>query len=165
MSMFNAIDLTGQGNEVKCISNSEEVKMYAKRFPQGHWTFLGPGDEKKWYGNRSYKLEGKWKFIASKMVQRSEETGHRILTSARALSRGILKRLKFKRRHTSQSDASDTEHLFRIIHSVNQLRIYGAVSIWSGQHGQSPNGTVPTLERFTTTEDSVNQEILKSVNA
>ena len=23
------------------------VKMYAKRFSQGHWTFLGPGDEKK----------------------------------------------------------------------------------------------------------------------
>ena len=26
-----------------CISNSEKVKDYKKRFPQGHWTFLGLG--------------------------------------------------------------------------------------------------------------------------
>ena len=32
-----------------CISNSEKVKEYAKGFSQGHWSFLCPGDEKKWY--------------------------------------------------------------------------------------------------------------------
>ena len=47
MSMFNDIDWTRKGNDGICISNSEKVKEYAKRFLQGHWEFLGPGDEKK----------------------------------------------------------------------------------------------------------------------
>ena len=49
--MFNDIDWTRKGNDGFCISNLENVKEDAKRFSQGHWTFLGPGDEKKWYGN------------------------------------------------------------------------------------------------------------------
>ena len=60
MSMFNDIEWTKTGNEENCISNSERVKMHAKRFPRGHWTFLGPGDEKKWYGIRNDTFEGKW---------------------------------------------------------------------------------------------------------
>ena len=44
MSMFNDIDWTTKGNDGICISNSDFVKKYAKRFSQGHWTFLGLGD-------------------------------------------------------------------------------------------------------------------------
>ena len=29
-----------------------------KRFQLGHWSFLSPGDEEKWYGTQSYKPEG-----------------------------------------------------------------------------------------------------------
>ena len=47
MSMFNDIDWTRKRNDGICTSNSEKVKAYAKRFSQGHWTFLGPGDEKE----------------------------------------------------------------------------------------------------------------------
>ena len=47
-------DWTSKGKSEKCISNSEQVKNYAKRSLQGHWTFFGPGDEKKWYGTLSY---------------------------------------------------------------------------------------------------------------
>ena len=46
MSKFNDVDWTRKGYEEKCISNSEEIKMYAKRFSQGQWTFINPGDEK-----------------------------------------------------------------------------------------------------------------------
>ena len=49
MSMFNDIDWTSSGNSERCMSKSEHVKNYAKRFSRGHWTFLGPSDEKKWY--------------------------------------------------------------------------------------------------------------------
>ena len=56
-------------------------------------------------------------------------------------------------------------NFFRINHSVSQLSVYGAVSNWSGQLGQSPNETEPTSERFTRKEESVNQDILKSVNS
>ena len=39
--MFKDIDWTRIGNDGICTSNSEEVKEYAKRFSQGHWTFFG----------------------------------------------------------------------------------------------------------------------------
>ena len=51
--------LTKKGNSEICISNSEQVKNYAKRFSRGHWSFLGPGDEEKWFGTHTYKPEGK----------------------------------------------------------------------------------------------------------
>ena len=63
MSMY--IDWTKKGNDEICISNAEKVKDYAMRFLQGHGTFLGPGDEKKWYGKCKYKPEGKWDSVAS----------------------------------------------------------------------------------------------------
>ena len=52
-------------------------------------------------------------------------------------------------------DASNTELVFRIIHTVNQLSIYGAVSNWC-EHFEK--GQERILE-------SVNKEILKSVNS
>ena len=38
-------------NGENCISNAEEVRTYATKFTQGHWTFLGPGSEEKRYGD------------------------------------------------------------------------------------------------------------------
>ena len=57
MSMFNDIDWTRGGNDDNCISYSEKVKTYAKKFSQEHWTFLGPGDEKKCVDNQSTLLK------------------------------------------------------------------------------------------------------------
>ena len=62
MSMFNDIDWTRRGNPERCIPNSEQVKNYTKRFSRGLWTFLGPADEKKWYGTLSHTPEGKMGF-------------------------------------------------------------------------------------------------------
>ena len=45
MSTFNDIDWNKKNNEGECISNSEEIRDYAKRFSQGHWTVL---DEDMW---------------------------------------------------------------------------------------------------------------------
>ena len=50
VSMFSDIDWNKKNNEGECISNSEEIRDYAKRFSQGHWTFLGSGNEEIWYG-------------------------------------------------------------------------------------------------------------------
>ena len=101
----------------------------AKRFPRGHWTFLGPGDEKKWYGTLSYTPEGKWDSTATQVVERFKETGHRVLKNISALSCGIVKRKSNKDSIHFNADASNTELLFRTIHSANQLCIYGAVSV------------------------------------
>ena len=73
MSMFNDIDWTKRGKSEKCISNSDQIKNYAEIFSQNHWTFLGPRDEKKWYGTLSYKPEGKWDSVASSMVHDSQK--------------------------------------------------------------------------------------------
>ena len=45
MSMFNDIHWNKKNNEGACISNSEEIRDFAKRFSQGHWTVL---DQDMW---------------------------------------------------------------------------------------------------------------------
>ena len=40
MSLFSDFDWTAKGNEGKCISNSDPVKMYANIFSQGHLDVL-----------------------------------------------------------------------------------------------------------------------------
>ena len=39
-------------------NNSETIKQYARRFLRGHWSFLGPGSEKKWHGIYDGKPDG-----------------------------------------------------------------------------------------------------------
>ena len=136
-SMFNDIDWTRKGNDGICISNREKAKEYAKRFLQGHWTFLGPGDEEKWYGTLAYSPEGKWDSAASQMVERFKETGHPVFKSISALSRGILKKTNNRDTIHFNADASNTEFMFRIIHSENQLSIHGAVSNWCEHFGST----------------------------
>ena len=47
MSMYNNIDWTRRGNKQNCIANALRVTEYARRFPQGRWSFLVPGSKKK----------------------------------------------------------------------------------------------------------------------
>ena len=49
MSMFNDIIWGSTDNERECFANATLVSLFAKRFPAGRWSFLGPGKEKKWY--------------------------------------------------------------------------------------------------------------------
>ena len=64
---------TKRENSERCISNSEQVTKYSERFSRGHWTFLGQGDEKKWFVTLSYTSEGKWDPIAAQMVDVSKK--------------------------------------------------------------------------------------------
>ena len=47
MSMYNDIELRKRGNRENCIANAHRVTEYARRFMRGHWSFLGPGSDKK----------------------------------------------------------------------------------------------------------------------
>ena len=38
-----------ENNDQECISNSEAVRNYAKKFLPAHWTFIGLGSEDRWY--------------------------------------------------------------------------------------------------------------------
>ena len=41
-----------------CIANSSLVSEYDRQLAQGHWSFLGSGSEKKWYGTHVFKPNG-----------------------------------------------------------------------------------------------------------
>ena len=58
MSMFNDISWVSEANE--CIANATLVTLFAKRFPAGRWSFLGPGPEKKWYSTYIDRPRGEW---------------------------------------------------------------------------------------------------------
>ena len=58
MSMFNDIVWDAKGNDEQCVNNSKTIKEYAERFPRGHWSFLGLGSEKKWYGTYDGQPDG-----------------------------------------------------------------------------------------------------------
>ena len=94
------------------------------------------------------------------MVERFIETGHPVFKGISALSRGILKRKGGRCTIHFNADSSNTELLFRTIHSANQLSIYGAVSSWCGEFGQRPNEKDPTAEKFAAKE---NEQLLKNV--
>ena len=51
MPMCNDITWREKGNTEGCEYNSKTIADYARKFPCGRWSFLGPGSEKKWYGN------------------------------------------------------------------------------------------------------------------
>ena len=63
MSMFN--DIEWKTNDENCISNAERVKNYAINFSQGHWAFLGPGSDEKWYGSSSYAQKRRMGFYSN----------------------------------------------------------------------------------------------------
>ena len=133
--------LNGQEKDTKTIlfqiqKNSSRTRRDSRK---DICALLGPGNEKKWYGNCNYKLEGKWDSIASQMVQRFKETGHPVFTSASALSHGIRKKSKVKESPPFNADASKKELLFRIIHSANQLSIHGAVTGWCEEFDRTTN--------------------------
>ena len=80
-----------KGNKELRIVNSRTVAGYAKRFAQGHWSFLGLGSEKKWYGSNTYKRNGEWDDVAEHMLLNLSESGHPVFRGTSALERGALK--------------------------------------------------------------------------
>ena len=61
MSMFNDISCGTKDNEEKCLANARFVSLYARRFGNGQWSFIGPGSEKKWYSIKEDSPQGIWR--------------------------------------------------------------------------------------------------------
>ena len=154
MSMFNDIYGTRRGNLEHCFSNSEQVKNYAKKFMQGHWTFLGPECEKKWHGQSHYPPGGIWQDTAKMMVEQFEESGHPVFKGVSPLARGILGRRTTRRPYTSMRMLRTQNFIYRTIHSTNQLRIFGAVAKWCEDFGMKSDEKHPK---------TINDKILKVV--
>ena len=128
MSMFNDIFCDRYDNKNECLKNADFVKTFAGRFGIGQWSFIGPGSEKKWYPSEN-SPQGAWDHVAEEMLLKFAESGHPIFRSTTPLSRGQLKskgKGKVSILFTADQDAVDT--VYRIILSVNQLSVYGAVA-------------------------------------
>ena len=99
------------------------------RFGTGQWSLLGPGSEKKWYSISADSRQGQWDRMAERMMLEFWQSGHPVFRATSPLSRGQLK----SKGHGKLSihycaDLETIETTFRIIISVNQLSLYGAVA-------------------------------------
>ena len=105
------------------------VSLFAKRFPAGRWSFLGPGSEKKWYSTYNERPRGEWDRVAELMMIKFRESGHLVFRATSSLSRGTLK-IKGGGQLSIHfcADGDTIETVFRKIIAVIQLSIYGAVS-------------------------------------
>ena len=130
LSMFNDISCDRKGNKDECLANAGVVKVLARRFGIGQWPFNGPGSEKKWYSMEENSPQGIWDNIADKMLLEFTESGHPVFRATSPLSRGILKSKGHGKLsiHFAANERT-IETIFRIIISVNQLSIYGAVAV------------------------------------
>ena len=111
------------------MANARVVKVLAKKFGIGQWSFIGPGSEKKWYSAEGNSPQGPWDQKADEMLLEFAESGHPIFRATTPLSRGKLK----SKGHGKLSihftaDYSTIETIFRIIVSANQLSLYGEVA-------------------------------------
>ena len=129
MSMFNDISCDRKGNKEECLANAGVVKVLAKKFGIGQWSFIGPGSEKKWYSSEENSPQGAWGHIADELLLEFAESGHPIFRATTPLSRS-----KFKSKGHGKlsihfaADELTIETIFRKIISANQLSLYGAVA-------------------------------------
>ena len=140
--MFNHISCDRYDNKDECLKNADYVKTLAKRFGIGQWSFIGPGSEKKWYPSEN-SPQGAWDQIAEEMLLQFAESGHPIFRATTPLSRGQLKskgRRKVSIHFTADQNTIDT--IYRIILSVNQLSVYGAVAAICDEYESHQDSTV-----------------------
>ena len=129
MSMFNDVLWGSKDIERECNANVDFVSKFAKRFPPGRWSFLGPGSEKQWCSTYIDRPQGEWDRVAELMMIKFGESGHPVFRATSPLSRGTLKSKgggKLSIHFCADGDTIET--VFRTIISVSQLSIYGAVS-------------------------------------
>ena len=138
MSMFNDISCDRKDNKEKCLANARVVKVLAKKFGIGQWSFIGPGSEKKWYSAEENSPQGAGDHIADEMLLEFAESGHPIFRATTLLSRCKLKSKghgKLSIHFTADHSTIDT--IFRIIISANQLSLYGACEEFEAHQDRS----------------------------
>ena len=152
MSMFNDIIWWYKDNETECIANSTLVSLFAKRFPAGRSSFLGPGAETKWYSTNKERPGGKWDRFAELMMIKFRESGHPVFPSHESIvQRSAQKQRWWKIVDTLSVPTSETiKTVFRTITSVNQLSLYGAVAgifeEYESVHDRTVRPVVRTVE-------------------
>ena len=108
--------------------NANLVSIYARRFSLGRLSFLGPGSEKKWYSSHDIKPQEERDRVEELMMIEIGQSGHPVFCATSPLSRGTLKSKGGGNCQYTSVPMEERLKLVRTIISVNQLRIYGAVS-------------------------------------
>ena len=139
----------------------ESSKYLQRRFGVGQWSFIGPGSEKKWSSSEN-SPQGAWDNIAEQMLLEFAESGHPIFRATTPLSRGSLKskgRGKMSIHFAADEFTMDT--IFRIILSVNQLSIHGAVAALfeEFENHQDGSGEPETLMGQSIVLDEIKAEV------
>ena len=120
MSMFNDISCDRKGNNEECLANAGVLKVLAKKFGIGQWSFIGPGSEKKWYSAEEDSPQGAWDHTEDEMLLEFAESGCPIFRATTPLSRGKLKsKGQGKLSINFTADYSTIETIFRIIVFAN----------------------------------------------
>ena len=130
MSMFNDISCGTKDNEKECLANARLVSLYARRFGEGQWSFIGPGTEKKWYSMKEDSPKGIWDNLAEKMLLEFAESGcPNFHATTPFVQRCQLKSKGHGKLSIHFAAVQETiETIFRIIASANQLSLYGAIA-------------------------------------
>ena len=113
-----------EDNEQEYESSANFVPVYARRFPQGRWSFLGPRSEEKWYSTYDSRPQGEWDRVAESMMIKFGESGCPIFRPTTPLSRGQLKSKghgKLSIHYCADDDTIETVFapLFLLISSVS----------------------------------------------
>ena len=121
--------VTEKSNKEECLANARIVKVLAKKFGIGQWSFIGPSSEKKWNSVNTIVHKEHGIISRKKCCWNSQKSGHPIFRATTPLSRRTLK----NKGHGKLSihitaDYPTIETIFRIIVSSNQLSLYGAVA-------------------------------------
>ena len=114
-----------KGNEEKCKSYFREVANCARRFPRGHWSFLGPGSEKKRDGTYCDKPDGVRGKTAEDMMLEFAQTIHPLFRASSAFERGELRSKGGKKTIHFNGSEQNVELILRTIISAI---IYGGVA-------------------------------------
>ena len=146
-----------------CSYVKEDQTVCLNFFNDGHWAFLGPAEESKWYQGYATDFDGKWDLRASQNVGNFREFRTSGISGVSSLGRGILKKKNNRDTILFNGEYGNNDMLYRKVHAVNQLCIYGAVSKWCGPNSGEASQSRPESARKMSPEIQRKQEDFESL--
>ena len=152
VSMFDDIVWRENDNTEECDQNAMEVGNYARKFPRGHWSFLGPGLKKTWYRTCTEKPNRK---SDGTRGTNDSSFGYNIwspsISCLQSVGKGELDFREYGKKSTRLSDNDrNVESLHRTIKPVNQLSICEFIAhranTWTKIHLNLPHPMIQTVQ-------------------
>ena len=114
MSLFNTIELEKRGNEDSCALTSRAIRDYSSRFKDGHWAFLGLGEENKYHDNATvlkangtFVLQEWWMISRIRDIQDSKQS--------------VRWAVKYWKGKTTETPSISMQNINRMLQNVESL--------------------------------------------